>query len=62
MELSKNDRSVMRRYIVPAQQKAAILNQLKTLGISEEFLFADSVDTVFKAVAANQASRYKRSE
>ena len=62
VELSKNDRSVMRRYIVPAQQKAAILNQLKTLGISEEFLFADSVDTVFKAVAANQASRYKRSE
>lgn len=62
VELSKKDKTVMRRYIVPAQQKAVILNQMKTLGISEEFLFADNVDTVFKAVAANQSSRYKRSE
>ena len=62
VELSKNDKSVMRRYIVPAQQKATILNQLKALGISEEFLFADNIDTVFKAVSKQQASRYSRLE
>ena len=59
IKLSKHDPLIIKRYIVPNELKEEILRSLSVLGISKEYLFADSVDTVFEAVKKHQESRYK---
>lgn len=59
IKLSKDDPMIIKRYIVPSRLKGEILRNLSVLGISKEYLFADSIDTVFEAVKKHQESRYK---
>lgn len=59
VRLSKDSASVIKRIIIPASIKSTILSQLSLLGISKEFLFADSVEAVFAAVKKHQESRYE---
>lgn len=42
--MAKNDESIIARITVPANKKAAILEEMKMLGIDRGMLFADSVD------------------
>ena len=44
--LSKNDKTIIGRIIVPASAKQTIINELRLLGIKRGTLFSDSVDIV----------------
>ncbi len=57
--LEKDDPSIVKRIIIPAEIKKDILTKLKLLGITEEFLFADNKDTVLKSVVERQTDRYR---
>ena len=59
VSLEKNDKTIIKRFIIPKEIKSEIIENLSMLGITEEFLFADSVDTVFKSVKKRQESRFR---
>ena len=50
--MSKDDCSVVRRFIIPKEAKKNMLVQLERFGITTDFLFADSVDEVCKGVVS----------
>lgn len=54
----KNDKSIVKRIIIPKESKKEILQQLSRFGITEEFLFADDKDKVLKDIVAEQKKRY----
>ena len=56
--LEKNDKSIIKRIIIPEGSKDKILQQLQLLGVKEEFLFADNIDTVFRNVKEHQEQRF----
>lgn len=58
VKLSKEDERVVKQIIIPANMKTELLDQLSVLGISNEVLFADSIEAVFESVKKHQESRY----
>ena len=54
----KNDKSIVKRIIIPKESKKEILQQLSRFGITEEFLFTDDKDKVLKDIVAEQKKRY----
>lgn len=54
----KNNKSIVKRIIIPKESKKEILQQLSRFGITEEFLFTDDKDKVLKDIVAEQKKRY----
>ena len=61
ISIEKNDSCVVRQLIIPKEIKKDLILQLKRLGITEDFLFADNVDKVLEAIVAEQRRRYPNS-
>ena len=59
MSIDKNDKSIIKRYIIPADRKKGIMDDLNKLGINEEHLFADNIEIVFNSVREKQVSRFE---
>ena len=48
--IDKNDEIIVKRIIIPKENKNQILEQLSLMGIAEDTLFSDSVDKVCKGI------------
>ena len=57
--LEYSSKSVVKKIIIPQSEKATILVQLQRLGITEEFLFADDIDTVNTRIKEGIAELYR---
>lgn len=57
--IPKNHEDIEARFIVPKEIKQQILDNLYILGISEEFLFCDNIDTVCKGIVETFKRRYR---
>jgi hypothetical protein len=57
-KLEKSNKCIVKRIKIPAECKAIFLTQLKRLGVSEDFLFADDVDKVCHYIVEEQKARY----
>ena len=57
--LEKHDRMVVKRIIIPNQLKEQILRDLRYFGITNEYLFSDSVDTVCQCITEEQKGLYQ---
>lgn len=58
--IPKDHENIIARYIIPAKSKKHLLEELKTLNITESTLFHDDVDTVCKNIVADFKGRYGR--
>ena len=58
VRMEKNDKTIIKRFLSPHEIKETTLEKLSMLGITEEFLFADNVDTVLKCVKRRQEKRF----
>lgn len=58
VSLSKEDKMVIKRLIIPKEIKSQIIDDLRRFGISNEFLFADSVDQVCRGIVAEYREHY----
>lgn len=58
VKFKKENTAIVKRIIIPAASKSAILNQLGLFGITEEFLFSDSVDKVCKSIRKKYLKYY----
>ena len=56
--IPKNHKNIIARYIIPAESKKHLLEELKMLNITESTLFHDDVDTVCKNIVADFKGRY----
>lgn len=52
-EIKKDDKAIIERYIIPAENKEDILNQLSMLGISKGTLFSDNIDIICEEITNN---------
>ena len=58
--IPKDYKNIIARYIIPAESKKHLLEELKMLNITESTLFHDDVDTVCKNIVADFKGRYGR--
>lgn len=56
--IPKDHEDIASRIIIPAKIKKQLLQDLSILGITEDFLFCDSADTVCKGIVDSFKSRY----
>ncbi len=56
--IPKEHKNIIARYIIPAESKKHLLEELKMLNITESTLFHDDVDTVCKNIVADFKERY----
>ena len=56
--IPKDHKNIIARYIIPAESKKHLLDELKMLNITESTLFHDDVDTVCKNIVADFKGRY----
>lgn len=56
--IPKDHKNIIARYIIPAESKKHLLEELKMLNITESTLFHDDVDTVCKNIVADFKGRY----
>ena len=59
VRMEKTDKTILKRYIIPKELKPDLRKRLSVLGISEEYLFADNIDTVFESVKQRQLKRFQ---
>lgn len=59
VEMDKDDEMIIKRLIIPKEMKKEIVDKLRLFGISKEFLFADSIETVLESVKQKQVNRFK---
>ena len=57
--IPKDHEDIIMRIIIPCDIKKQLLSDLAVLGITEDFLFCDSVDTVCKGIADSFKRRYE---
>ena len=57
--IPKDHEDITARFIIPKEIKQQIIVDLSILGISEDFLFCDNVDTVCKGIVDNFKKRYR---
>ncbi len=55
----EKDRGVAKRIIIPADKKELITRDLKSFGITEDFLFPDSIDVICQTITGNIKGLYK---
>jgi len=53
------DRTIAKRIIIPADRKELLLRDLKSFGITEDFLFPDSIDVICQTITRNIKGLYK---
>lgn len=58
VKLEKSNKCVLKKIEIPAVYKSVFLTQLKRLGVTEDFLFADDVDKVCACIFREQKARY----
>lgn len=58
--IPKDHKNIIARYIIPAESKKHLLEELKMLNITESTLFHDDVDKVCKNIVADFKGRYGR--
>lgn len=58
--IPKDYKNIIARYIIPAESKKHLLEELKMLNITESTLFHDDVDKVCKNIVADFKGRYGR--
>ena len=56
--IPKNHKDIVARLIIPKEIKRQIMADLSVLGISEDFLFCDNVDTVCKGIVNTFKNKY----
>ena len=56
--IPKDHKNIIARYIIPANKKKHLLEELKMLNITESTLFHDDVDKVCKNIVADFKGRY----
>ena len=56
--IQKDHKNIIARYIIPAESKKHLLDELKMLNITESTLFHDDVDKVCKNIVADFKRRY----
>ena len=59
-EIPKNHTDIEMRFIIPKECKEKFVKSLSVLGISEDFLFCDSIDAVCKGVLDAFRKKYKK--
>lgn len=59
-EIPKDHTDIETRFIIPSENKEQLIKDLSALGISEDFLFCDSIDTVCKGVFDTFRKKYKK--
>ncbi len=57
--IPKEHEDIVRRIIIPKENKKKLLSDISVLGIREDVLFYDSVDTVCKGILNTFARKYK---
>ena len=57
--IPKDHEDVTARFIIPKENKQQLLSDLSVLGISEDFLFCDNVDTVCKGIVNTFKKKYR---
>lgn len=58
-EIPKDHEDIALRLLIPKEIKNQLLGDLAVLGISKEFLFCDSIDTVCKGIVDSFGRKYK---
>lgn len=58
VKMSKSDGTIIKRLIIKKECKLEIREQLRHFGITSEFLFADSIDDVFRDFMTEQKKHY----
>lgn len=58
--IPKDHKNIIARYIIPAESKKRLLDELKMLNITESTLFHDDVDKVCGNIVENFKERYKK--
>lgn len=56
--IQKDHKNIIARYIIPAESKKHLLDELKMLNITESTLFHDDVDTVCRNIVTDFKGRY----
>ena len=56
--IPKDHKDITVRFIIPKENKQQLLSALSVLGISEDFLFCDNVDTVCKGIVNTFTKKY----
>lgn len=56
--IPKDHEDITARFIIPKENKQQLLSALSVLGISEDFLFCDNVDTVCKGIVNTFTKKY----
>ena len=59
--IPKDHTDIIARFIISKDFKQQLIEDLSVLGISEEFLFCDNVDTVCKGIVNSFKKKYKNS-
>ena len=57
--IPKDHEDITARFIIPKENKQQLLSDLSVLGISEDFLFCDNVDTVCKGIVNTFKKKYR---
>ena len=57
--IPKDHKDITTRFIIPKEIKQQIMTDLSVLGISEDYLFCDNVDTVCKGIVDTFKRRYQ---
>lgn len=57
--ISKDHPDIIMRFIIPKEIKRQVLGNLSVLGISEDFLFCDNLDTVCRGIVNSFTKRYR---
>ncbi len=57
--IPKDHEDITARFIIPKENKQQLLSDLSVLGISEDFLFCDNVDTVCKGIVNTFNKKYR---
>lgn len=55
----EKDRCIAKRIIIPYEKKDILLRDLKSFGVTEDFLFPDSVDVICQTITSNIKGLYK---
>lgn len=56
--LEKDDKMIIKRFIIPGNMKKQLLEKLDRLGINESSLFGDDIEKVFAHVKKHQSDRF----
>lgn len=57
--IPKDHEDIVARFIIPKEIKDQLMSDLSAMGIREEFLFCDSVDTVCRCIAESYRQMYE---